>query len=93
MADKKQSHTFSINLYGRAVPLLCTFVAVNDGKGKVKLSLTHAMTTTTFVLDVLVCEEIITVLRNAVEDAREGSPIEPVEPAMPAQSGGEGAAG
>ena len=93
MAIKKQSHTFSIHLYGRAIPLLCTFVAINNGKRKVKLSLTHAMTTTCFVVPVEVCEEIITVLRNAVEDSRKGLPIVPVAPAMQVQSDGEGAAG
>jgi len=86
VADKKTSHTFSINLYGRAVPLLCTFVAFSEDKGRVRVSLTHVMTTTRFVVPVEVCEEIMIVLRNAIEDAREGVSIEPVEPAMPAQS-------
>lgn len=93
MANKKTSHTFSISLFGRGVPLLCTFVALPEHKNYVKLSLTYAMTTTSFTVPVSVCEEIMTVLRNAVEDARKGPLIEPVAPAMPVQSDGEGAAG
>ena len=86
MADKKTSHTFSIHLYGRAIPLLCTFIAIAKGKNSVKLSLTHAMTTTAFTVPISTCESIMTVLRNAVEDACKGTPIEPVAPALPVQS-------
>lgn len=93
MADKITAHTFSIHLFGRAVPMLCTFVALPHDRDNVKLSVTHALTTTSFVVPLSTCEGIITVLRNAMLDARTVPLIEPVVPAVPVQSDGEGAAG